>query len=78
MCRAWEEIKKEWQEAAKESGMEQGLEQGLEQGIEQGKALGRIQAVLNMIDFGISKEKILTKYTMEEYNMAERQLILKN
>lgn len=70
MCRAWEEIKKEWQEAAKESGMEQGLEQG--------KTLARIQAVLNMIDFGISKEQILTKYTMEEYNMAERQLILKN
>lgn len=28
------------------------------------------KAILNMIDLGLSKDKILTKYTVEEYETA--------
>ena len=35
--------------------------------LEQGEAKGRIDAIQNMIDLGLTKEQILKKYSLEEY-----------
>ena len=47
---------------------------GKAEGIEQGKTSGIIQAIQNMLDLGLTKEQILTKYTLEEFAMAERTM----
>ena len=47
---------------------------GIAKGIEQGKTSGIIQAIQNMLDLGLTKEQILTKYTPEEFAMAERTM----
>lgn len=41
---------------------------------EAGRAEGRLDAIRNMIELGLTKEQILTKYSEEEYNEAEKTL----
>lgn len=53
----------------KEAALE-GLKKGKEQGLKQGLKQGRILAVQNMIEMGIPKDKILSKYSEEEYEEA--------
>lgn len=36
-----------------------------------------IQAIKNMLDLGLTKEQILTKYTPEEFAMAEKAMASK-
>lgn len=48
-------------------GLEQGLEQGLAQGFAQGSEQERLDAIRNMIDLGVPKDRILTKYSEEDY-----------
>lgn len=36
----------------------------------------RIRAIQNMIELGLSKEKILTKYSKEEYEEAKQGLLV--
>ncbi len=68
-CKALQEIFDEQQEI--------GMAKGLEQGIQQGKTSGIIQAIQNMLDLGLTKEQILTKYTPEEFAMAEKAMAAK-
>ena len=50
-----------------------GMAKGLEQGVQQGKTSG----IQNMLDLGLTKEQILTKYTTEEFAMAEKAMAVK-
>ena len=45
--------------------------------LEQGEAKGRIDAIQNMIDLGLTKEQILGKYSLEEYEKALRSMPVK-
>lgn len=57
-----------------EAILERGIREGIEQGRTEGIAAERIIAVLNMLELGVPKEQILTKYTMEEYEEARKQM----
>ena len=61
-CKALQEMFEEQQEI------------GMAKGIEQGKINSVIQAIQNMLDLGLTKEQILTKYTPEEFAMAEKAM----
>lgn len=41
-----------------------------EEGRAEGRAEGRLTAICDMIEFGLSKEQILTKYSEDEYDKA--------
>ena len=45
--------------------------------LEQGEAKGRIDAIQNMIDLGLTREQILRKYSPEEYEEALRSMSVK-
>ena len=49
---------------------EEQYQRGVEDGIQQEKA----HAITAMLELGIDKEKILTKYSIEEYNMAVKDM----
>lgn len=55
-----------WSDAVEERGIQRGMQQGILQGMEQEK----LAAIRNMVKFGVPKEKILTEYSQEEYDMA--------
>lgn len=59
MCKAFKELEAEW--------MERGIEQGIEQGTQ--------HAIITMLEFGITKEQILTKYSNEELKNAEAAML---
>ncbi|SCW76751.1 hypothetical protein SAMN02910400_02335, partial [Lachnospiraceae bacterium C10] len=48
-----------------EAGIEEGHEEGIKEGVEQGRAAEKEQAIINMLDLGLSKEMIAKKYPME-------------
>ena len=52
-------------------------EELLEQGEARGEARGRIDAIQNMIDLGLTKEQILKKYSPEEYEKALNSMPVK-
>ena len=58
MCKAFQELKAEWAEEGKLAGIEQSNQ----------------QAIISMLEFGVSKEQILTKYSKEELAKAEAVL----
>ena len=45
------------------------------EGRAEGRAESRIDAIRNMIELGLPKEKILTKYSEEEYEKAEQSML---
>lgn len=49
---------------------EEGRAEGRAEGRVEGRAEGRLTAICDMIEFGLSKEQILTKYSEDEYNKA--------
>ena len=57
-------------EEAYEQGEEVGRQQGEAIGRQQGKQQANIDAVRNMLEFGVSKADILKKYTKAEYDAA--------
>ena len=61
MCKAFQELKAEWAEEGKLAGIEQSNQ----------------QAIISMLEFGVSKEQILTKYSKEELAKAEAALAAK-
>mgnify|MGYP004493700553 CR=1 FL=1 len=75
MCKAFKELEAEWMERGIEQGIERGIEQGFEQGIEQGIEQGTQHAIITMLEFGITKEQILTKYSNEELKNAEAAML---
>ena len=53
-----------------------GVQKGIQQGIQRGEHAIRIEAIENMILLGLTKEKILTKYSEEEYEEAEKAMLV--
>ena len=62
MCNAFKELEAEW------------MERGKTEGIEQEKQ----QSIISMLEFGITKEQILTRYTKEDLERAEAAIADKN
>lgn len=54
MCKAFEELENEW----------------TNNGLSQGKQLATQQAIISMLELGLTKEQILTKYSEDEFNSA--------
>ena len=50
------------------------LQEMFEEQQEIGKNNSTIKAIQNMLDLGLTKEQILTKYTPEEFAMAEKAM----
>ena len=55
MCKAFQELKAEW----------------AEEGLQAGKQQEKISSIISMLEFGVSKEQILTKYSKEDPAKAE-------
>ncbi len=55
-------------------GVADGIQQGIEKGVEQERERAIVRAITSMLEFGIDKEKILTKYSKEEYDMAVKEI----
>ena len=66
MCKAWDDHYRS------------GVQNGIQQGIQQGEHAKRIEAIENMISLGLTKEKILTKYSEEEYEEAEKAMLVES
>ena len=56
-----------------EKGIKQGIQQGINEGIKEGQQKERVRAIISMLELGIDKEKILTKYSKAEYDMAVKE-----
>ena len=65
-----EEAYEQGEEAGRQQGEAIGRQQGEAIGRQQGKQQANIDAVRNMLEFGVSKADILKKYTKAEYDAA--------
>lgn len=61
-------------EILKEEQYQRGVADGIQQGINEGQQKERVRAITSMLELGIDKEKILTKYSKEEYDMAVKEM----
>ena len=61
-------------EILKEEQYQRGIADGIQQGINEGQQKERVRAITSMLELGIDKEKILTKYSKEEYEMAVKEM----
>ena len=68
-----EVLKEEQYRKGVADGIEKGVQQGIEKGIKEGQQKERVRAIISMLELGIDKEKILTKYLREEYEMAVKE-----
>ncbi len=59
MCNAFRNLEAQWAERGKQEGI----------------ASEKINSIITMLELGISKEQILTKYSLEEFNKAEETLL---
>ena len=66
MCKAMEELKAEWQWESRKEGIELGID------------TEKVNSIISMLEFGITKEQILTKYTKEDLERAEAAIANKN
>ena len=57
-------------------GEAKGRAAGRIQGQAEGRKTERIEAIQNMISLGLTKEKILTVYSEEEYNEAIKSMLV--
>ena len=57
-------------------GRAAGQAEGRIQGQSEGRKTERIEAIQNMISLGLTKEKILTVYSEEEYNEAIKSMLV--
>ena len=76
MCKAWDGHYRSGVQNGIQQGIQQGIQRGIQQGIQQGEHAKRIEAIENMISLGLTKEKILTKYSEEEYEEAEKAMLV--
>ena len=72
MCKAWDDHYR----SGVQNGIQQGIQQGIQRGIQRVEHAIRIEAIENMILLGLTKEKILTKYSEEEYEEAEKAMLV--
>ena len=63
-------------ERLRELGEAKGRAEGRIQGQAEGRKTERIEAIQNMISLGLTKEKILTVYSEEEYNEAIKSMLV--
>ena len=59
-----------------EKGQLLGEAKGRAMGQVEGRKAERIEAIQNMISLGLTKEKILTIYSEEEYNEAVKSMLV--
>ena len=59
-----------------DEGHAEGRAEGRTEGRAEGHDEGRLEAIRNMIKYGVSKEIILQDYSEEEYQKAEQQLLV--
>ena len=59
MCNAFRNLEAQWTERGKQEGI----------------ACEKINSIITMLELGITKEQILTKYSLEEFNKAEESLL---
>ena len=59
-----------------EYDQEKHIQQERDTSREEGRQEERIKAIENMISLGLTKEKILTKYSEEEYEEAEQAMLV--
>ena len=59
-----------------EKGQLLGEAKGRAAGQAEGRKTERIEAIQNMISLGLTKEKILTVYSEEEYNEAIKSMLV--
>ncbi len=52
-------------EEGRKAGIAEGRENGIKEGVEKGRAAEKEQAIINMLDSGLSKEQIAEKYPMK-------------
>ena len=57
-----------------EGHMEILKEEQYQRGVADGIQKERVRAITSMLELGIDKEKILTKYSKEEYDMAVKEM----
>ena len=70
MCKAMEELKAEWQNESRNEGINKGIELGIDS--------EKVNSIISMLEFGITKEQILTKYTKEDLERAEAAIANEN
>lgn len=63
MCNAFRNLEAQWTERGKQEGRQEGI------------ACEKINSIITMLELGITKEQILTKYSLEEFNKAEESLL---
>ena len=51
-----------------------GRQEGRQEGLETGRSEERIKAIVSMLELGLTKEQITTKYSEDEYEKAEEML----
>ncbi len=66
MCKAMEELKAQWQGESRKEGIELGID------------TEKVNSIISMLEFGITKEQILTKYTKEDLERAEAAIANNN
>lgn len=70
MCKAMEELKAEWQNESRNEGINKGIELGIDS--------EKINSIISMLEFGVTREQILTKYTKEDLEKAEAAIANNN
>ena len=50
-----------------------GRQEGRQEGLETGRSEERIKAIVSMLELGLTKEQITTKYSEDEYEKAEEE-----
>mgnify|MGYP007055616752 CR=1 FL=1 len=68
MCKAMEELKAEWQNESRNEGINKGIELDSE----------KVNSIISMLEFGITREQILTRYTKEDLEKAEAAIANNN
>ena len=77
MCNALKKLQDESKLLGRQEGLEAGRQEGLEagrqEGLETGRSEERIKAIVSMLELGLTKEQITTKYSEDEYEKAEEE-----
>ena len=70
------EIPRDYDEEKEVTDMCKAWDDHYRSGVQQGEHAKRIEAIENMLSLGLTKEKILTKYSEEEYEEAEKAMLV--
>ena len=68
--KAMEELKAEWQNESRNEGINKGIELGIDS--------EKVNSIISMLEFGITREQILTRYTKEDLEKAEAAIANNN